>query len=185
MCVFVTQSCPILCDTVDCSPPGTSVHGILKARILTGVECLPFSKGSSRPRNRTRVSCTVSGFFTTWATREALLYSDLCGIGGGECVGDSLFSLVYGLLVNKDYLQTPWSLDSWSKLSTREATSSSGKGGRVKSFVALIKISLSALQHLKNQVSPLGKTFHYGDKDFTLNMGWDYTSSQQAISLLQ
>ena len=49
------QSCPTLCDPVDCSPPGSSVHGILKARILEWV-AIPFSRGSSKPRNQTHVS---------------------------------------------------------------------------------------------------------------------------------
>ena len=45
-----------LCDPMDCSPPGSSVHGILQARILECV-AIPFSRGSSRPRDRTLVSC--------------------------------------------------------------------------------------------------------------------------------
>ena len=48
MCVLVAQSCPTLCDPVDCSPPGSSVHGILQARILEWVAIL-FSRGSSQP----------------------------------------------------------------------------------------------------------------------------------------
>ena len=52
---LVTQSCLTLCSPVDCSPPGSSVHGILQARRLEWV-AYPFSKGSSRPRNRTGVS---------------------------------------------------------------------------------------------------------------------------------
>ena len=51
----VAQSCPTLCDPVDCSPPGSSVHGILQARILEWV-AISFSRGSSRPRDRTQVS---------------------------------------------------------------------------------------------------------------------------------
>ena len=46
LCVFVAQFCPTLCDTVECSPPGSSVHGILQARILEWV-AIPFSRGSS------------------------------------------------------------------------------------------------------------------------------------------
>ena len=46
MCVLAAQSCPTLCDPVDCSPPGSSVHGILQARILEWV-AIPFSRGSS------------------------------------------------------------------------------------------------------------------------------------------
>ena len=48
----VTQSCPALCDPVDCSSPGSSVHGILQARILQWV-AIPFSRGSSQPRDGT------------------------------------------------------------------------------------------------------------------------------------
>ena len=47
--VLVTQLCPILCDPMDCNPPGSSVHGILQARILKWV-AISFSRGSSGPR---------------------------------------------------------------------------------------------------------------------------------------
>ena len=53
----VTQSCLTLCDPMDCSPRGSSVHGILLARILKWV-AIPFSRGSSQPRGRTHVSIT-------------------------------------------------------------------------------------------------------------------------------
>ena len=108
----VTQSSLTLCDPVDYSPPGCSVHGILQATMLEwvaisfskgifltqglnpGLPCCrqilywvnhqgrprrlawvayPSSRGSSRPRNRTGVSCIAAGFFTSWATREAVL----------------------------------------------------------------------------------------------------------------
>ena len=68
--MFITQSCPTLCDPMDCSPPGSSVHGILSARILEWV-AIPFSRGSSQARDQTQVSCNASRFFTIWATREA------------------------------------------------------------------------------------------------------------------
>ena len=55
----VSQSCPTLCDPMDCSPPGSSVHGIFQARVLEWV-AISFSRRSSRPRNRTQVSQTVS-----------------------------------------------------------------------------------------------------------------------------
>ena len=57
------------CDLTDCSPPGSSVRGILQARILEWVG-FPFSGGSSQPRGWTRVSLIACGFFTNWATRE-------------------------------------------------------------------------------------------------------------------
>ena len=50
MCMcLVTQLCLTLCDPMDCSLPGSSVHGILQARILEQV-VIPFSRGSSQPR---------------------------------------------------------------------------------------------------------------------------------------
>ena len=55
-CRLVAQSCPTLCDPMDCSPPGPSVHGILQARILEWV-AMPSSRGSSRPKDQTLVSC--------------------------------------------------------------------------------------------------------------------------------
>ena len=61
---FVAHLCLTLCDPMNCSPPGSSVHGILQAKILEWVAS-PFSKGWSRPRDRTRVSCITEGFFTT------------------------------------------------------------------------------------------------------------------------
>ena len=60
MCAYtkLLQSCLTLCNTVDCSPPGSSVHGILQARILEWV-AMPFSRGSSRPRDQIQVSWIV------------------------------------------------------------------------------------------------------------------------------
>ena len=63
--VKVTQSCPTLFDPMD-----YTVHGILQARILEWV-AIPFSRGSSQPRDWTQVSLIASEFFTSWATREA------------------------------------------------------------------------------------------------------------------
>ena len=63
-CCLVAQSCPILCNPTDCSPPGSSVHGILQARILEWVT-IPFSRGSSWLRDQTWVSCIADRFFTT------------------------------------------------------------------------------------------------------------------------
>ena len=63
VCVLVTQSCLTLCNPMDCSPPGSSVHGILQERILEWV-AIPFSRGSSWPRDQTWVSCIAGRFFT-------------------------------------------------------------------------------------------------------------------------
>ena len=66
----VTQSCPTLHGL---SPPGSSVHGVLQARVLEWV-AISFSRGSSPPRNWTWDSCTAGSFFTDWATREAHIH---------------------------------------------------------------------------------------------------------------
>ena len=55
LCI-VAQTCPTLCNPMDCSTPGSSVHGISQERILEWV-VISFSRGSSQPRDRTRVSC--------------------------------------------------------------------------------------------------------------------------------
>ena len=57
------QWCPTLCDPMGCSPPGSSVHGLLQARILEWV-ATSSSRGSSKPRDRTQVSGIAGGFFT-------------------------------------------------------------------------------------------------------------------------
>ena len=68
-CSLVTKPCPTLCDPMDWSPPGSSVHEISQARILKWVAIFS-SRGSSRPRDRTCVSCTASRFFYHWTTWE-------------------------------------------------------------------------------------------------------------------
>ena len=54
-CVLVTQSCLTLCNPMDCSPPGSSFHGILQAGILEWV-AISFSRESSQPRDQTQAS---------------------------------------------------------------------------------------------------------------------------------
>ena len=61
---LVVQSYPTL---TNCSLPGSSVHGIVQARILEGVT-IPFSRGSSQPRDRTQVCCIAGRFFVVWTT---------------------------------------------------------------------------------------------------------------------
>ena len=65
----VAQYCPTLCDPMDCSLLGSSVHGIFQVRILEWV-AISCSRRSSWPRDWTRVSCIIGRCFTNWATRE-------------------------------------------------------------------------------------------------------------------
>ena len=82
--VVVAQSCLTLCDPMDCNLPGSSVHGILQARIQEWV-AISISRGSSQPRDQTWVSFIVGRFVTIWTTRKApvSLYQP-SGVGWGE-----------------------------------------------------------------------------------------------------
>ena len=65
-CCSVAQTCTTFCDPMDCSPPDSSIHGILQARVLEWL-VIPSFRGSSQPRDGTRiicVSCIAGGFFT-------------------------------------------------------------------------------------------------------------------------
>ena len=76
--VVVAQACLTLRNSMDCSPPGFSVHGIFQARILEWV-AMPSSTGSSRPRDWTRVSSIAGGFdslrwtmLDSWSTKKKI-----------------------------------------------------------------------------------------------------------------
>ena len=82
--VLVVQSCPTVCDPMDCSLPGSSLHGILQVRILEWKKkkrilewiAIPFSRGSSWPRDWTQVSCVAGSLFTVWATGKTTAKKD-------------------------------------------------------------------------------------------------------------
>ena len=67
----VAQSCATPCNSMDCSLPGSPIHGIFQVRVLECVT-IPFSRGSSWPGDRTWVSHIASRLFTCWSSREAL-----------------------------------------------------------------------------------------------------------------
>ena len=77
VCTKSLQSCPSLCNSMGCSPPGSSAHGILQARILAWVT-ISFSRGFSDPGIKTESLMSpalASGFFITSTTWEALSFS--------------------------------------------------------------------------------------------------------------
>ena len=111
VCAKSLPSCQILCDPIDCSPLGSSVHGISQARILEWV-AFPSFRVSSQPRDRTYVSCIGRRFFTTSTTyiyirvythtytlhfycglSQNVEYSSLCCIVG-PCLSILLYILV-------------------------------------------------------------------------------------------
>ena len=105
--------CLTLCDPMDCSLPGSSVHGILQARILEWV-AISLSRGSSQPRDWTQISHTAGRFFTIWATREALVHNkvyDKCRYLNHP---DTIPHPAHGKIV---FLQTgPWCQNGWGPL---------------------------------------------------------------------
>ena len=72
--VVCAQSYQTNCGPMDSSPSGSFVHVIFQASILDQV-AIPFSRGSSWPRDQIQVSCIADRFFTIWVTREAQCYS--------------------------------------------------------------------------------------------------------------
>ena len=92
---LVAQSCLTLGDPVDYSPPGSSLHGILQARILEWV-AMPSSRGSSRPRDQTQVSHIAGGIFTIWPPEKPRWISPAPG------KDNSLLFCVFILLKGED-----------------------------------------------------------------------------------
>ena len=72
--VLVAQLCSTLCNPMDCSPPGSSIHVIFHVRILVWV-AISCPRGSSQPWDRTPVSLIAGRLFTIWATREEVRLS--------------------------------------------------------------------------------------------------------------
>ena len=113
--VLVSQLCLTLCDPMDCSPRGSSVHWILQARILEWV-AIPLSRGSSQPTYWTWVCSTAGRFLTIWATMVPCIHLALqspCWVqwlascpqifNGSERVGFSVYSALYLLLAQSPY----------------------------------------------------------------------------------
>ena len=123
---------------MDCSPPGSSSHGILQARTLEWV-AIPFSRGSPQPRDQTHVYSIACGFFTIWATRETLIY-DKHSVKWKKVkvpqlyltLGDPMDYTVHGILQARIL---EWVCTSWT---TREAQKLS-KMGFKRNFFSLIE----------------------------------------------
>ena len=89
--VLVAQSCLTLCRPMDCSPPGSSIHGILQARVLEWV-AIPSSRGSFQLRAQTQVSCIAGSFFTIWVPGHRWLTTPISHIdytNAFDCVDHS------------------------------------------------------------------------------------------------
>ena len=138
--VLVAQSCPTLCDPMDCSLPGSPLHGILQARVLKWVS-VPSSRRSSQPKDQTWISCIAGGFFTVWTLKSywGLIFfflTEVLTLYHAECIqwvsmeaGLSSFSSTYQsraplwwridslvLLRSACIFQSPWELCKISML---------------------------------------------------------------------
>ena len=111
--MLITQSCLTLWGPMDCSPPGSSVHGILQARMLEWV-ATSFSSGSSWPKYWTWISYIASRFFMVWATREAhgsfYLQYNIVIYYQYDLFNSLLFSLDFKLFKVRDILFYSWQL---------------------------------------------------------------------------
>ena len=92
---------------MDCSPPGSSLYGILQARVLEWVS-ISFSRGSFWCRDRTRVSCIPGRHFNLWATREAFGTMDLFQIGKGIRQGCILSLCLFNFMESISWEMTGW-----------------------------------------------------------------------------
>ena len=97
---LVTQSCPTLCDSMDCSPPGSSIHGIFQARILERV-AVSFSRASSRPRTETSSTALQADSLPLSHQGSAFLTFIYVRIYALRCV---YFSLDCQLYTNKAFI---------------------------------------------------------------------------------
>ena len=148
----VTSAGLTLFNLMDCSPPGSSVHGNLQARIL-GWVAMPFSRGSSRPRDWTCISCVscIAGiFFTHWATWEALAaaahllepsmtacHTQLFQVPNSGC---SDASSTYSMS------RTPWSPGCWYLcLGVRPSSAGSPQSGEDRSGLWTMNGALASL----------------------------------------
>ena len=109
--VLAIQFCLILCDPRDCSPPGSSVHGILQARILEWVD-IPFSRGSSLTQgsNPSLPHCsTVGRFFTVSGPPREVKVAQVC-----LTLCDPMDRVVHGILQARmlEWVAIPFSRES-------------------------------------------------------------------------
>ena len=110
------QSCPTLCDPMDGSPPGSSVHGILQARVLEWVT-ISFSRRSSWPRDRTSISCIAGWFFTAGPLGKPLpYYSEFSNEWSYNGILLSFYSDILAPAIGIDYFTNlePWSVQNLS-----------------------------------------------------------------------
>ena len=168
ICIKVAQWCLTLCDAMDCSPPGSSFHGILQARIVEWITMLS-SKGSSWPREWTQVSCIWGRFFTVWATRKVKILLPRCFISNKP-----LFLIVLEvrnskILVPADSVSGENTLPHWRHFSHWNITAKRPRG---HCGVPLIKVLIQShdlsISQRTNRLTPSHPILEFN----IMNWGW-------------
>ena len=109
--VLFIQSCLTLCDPKDCNPTGSSVHVILQARILEWV-AMPFSRGSSQPRDQTQVYCIAGIFFIKCVHAKSLeSFLTLCNPMDHSPPGSSVHGILQARIL--EWVAIPFSRESF------------------------------------------------------------------------
>ena len=162
----IAQLCSILCDPMDCSLPGSSIHGIFQARVLEWV-VIAFSRGSSRPRDRTRVSHIVGGCFTIWATKDSvfIFFPCLCSsLQRCFCLIVSMFvfhiEAPHRYWMNFGFLRV-WGLEGWGQ-------ALSASGCCVLSVALLLVGGLGNPCHWRNTDVRILKLVRFPKDDFSI-----------------
>ena len=158
--MLVAQSCPTLCNPMDCSPPGSSVHGILQARILEWVD-IPFSRGSSSSRDWTQVSCIAGRFFIIYAAAAAKLLQlclTLCDPRDGSPPG----SPVPGILQARtlEWVAIPFSRGSSSPRDWTQVSCIAGRFFTIYTAVHILWVRESKVLWVNFRV-PFKSIFHH------------------------
>ena len=147
--VKVTQSCLTLCNPMDCSPPGSSLHGILQARVLEWI-AISFSRESSQPRDRTQVSRIPGRRFNLWATsKKATLWDPFSALAMRFCTSKGIIVPVpsfpgfqVGLADERHWQKTA------VEDGRRQVICNSVPGSSYRSGCITFLVSVSAGQHL-------------------------------------
>ena len=132
LCMWsVVQLCSTLCDRMDCSPPGSSVHGIFKARMLKLV-AISSTRGSSRPKDRTRIYCITGGL----GSRKSNLRSYAAFVMSSKPVVLHLVSYVFGVLGR--ILSSEFSVNIQFHANDRNALTSTHLPGPIVTLIFMI-----------------------------------------------
>ena len=153
MCVLVAQSCSTLCNPMDCSPLGSSVHGLVWERILEW-GAIPFSRGSSQPRDQTPVFCLQNNRFMygweSWTIKKA----------------EHWRTDVFELWCWRRLLRVPWTARRSNQSILKEISPGCSLEG------LMLKLKLQYFDHLMWKADSFEKTLMLGKIEGRRRRGW-------------